>query len=619
MFSSTNASAKDGSAHRLGRGFTDLVSSVTYGWKAIGVDIRNALRRMRRARLDYVVISVGGSLPERDGKPRNFINRMMPLPEPSLSMEQLNNRLQAVIDAPNVRGIVFVFTGLSARLATLQNFRASLQRLRAAGKEAIVYTPYLDMAHYYAATAADRIVAPPSAQFDVLGLFTEVTFLKDALARVGLEMDVVQISPYKTAFDRFSQSDITPENREQLAWLLDDQYDMLVEDLAAARNLAPDEIRALIDTAPFPVTKARESGLIDHVAYDDELEAWLTHRPLAAPSSATIAAKTGEKADIPATTKPIPLVHLMTWDKGQRMLIQRPRRKAGKFIGVISLEGMIVTGTSRRPVIDLPIPFIGGKAAGDQTLVSLLRKAEKLDRMAALLFHVDSGGGSALASDLIARQLALLNAKKPVVIYMGDIAASGGYYVSAPARHIMCQRATLTGSIGVITGRLSTAGAYERLSANRVSMKRGEHAGLYHDAEPWTAAERKISYQTVIDTYNQFKDVVSKNRGLTSEEVDEIGLGRVWTGRQALAHKLVDSHGDFLDAIKKAAELAALSVDDIHAIPVKNLFPRDSEYVLPAKSPGRAFEDVAHLLTGDTLRELSGKPLLLLPYDLRLR
>ncbi|WP_374685633.1 signal peptide peptidase SppA, partial [Promineifilum sp.] len=261
----------------------------------------------------------------------------------------------------------------------------------------------------------------------------------------------------------------------------------------------------------------------------------------------------------------------------------------------------------------------------------------------ALVFHVDSGGGSALASELIGRQIELLSARKPVVVYMGNMAASGGYYVAAPARHIMSQRATLTGSIGVITAKLSADGLYERLSLNRVSLERGEHAGLYRDTSPMSAEERAIFWRTISDIYQQFKDVVARGRKMTAEQVDAIGGGRVWTGRQAQARGLVDDHGDFLDAIKKAAELAALPVDDVYAISTVNLFARSSDYaVYPARrqaierrpsdleyaphsvmnrltTNGGAIEEVAHLLTGERLRAWSGQPLLLIPCEIRFR
>ncbi|HRO25103.1 MAG TPA: signal peptide peptidase SppA, partial [Promineifilum sp.] len=296
---------------------------------------------------------------------------------------------------------------------------------------------------------------------------------------------------------------------------------------------------------------------------------------------------------------------------------EKHRRRPRRYIGVVSLEGLIDMGTSRTPPIDLPIPFIGGKTAGDQTLVALLRRVEKLDDMAALIFHVDSGGGSALASDLIGRQIEQIAARKPVVVYMGNVAASGGYYVSALARHIMSQQATLTGSIGVIQTRVNSDGLYGKIAANRVAVERGHHAGLYRSSGPMSAEDREINWRTINVIYDQFKAVVARGRNMTTEQVHEVGAGRVWTGRQAQGHGLVDSHGDFVDAIRKAAELAALPTDDEYTIPVTNFIARDSSYTLPGNAPKEAVETLSRLLTGEGLRELNGQPLMLLPYELR--
>ena len=570
-------------------------------WDAAGIGLRNRYRRWRKARVDYVVLPVGGPLPERAGRPRGFFERRLPFPPDPLSLQQLNTRLGAIADAENVRGVIFVFRGFSAGLATLQNFRAAVARLRAAGKEAIVYTPFLDLAHYYAATAADRIIVPPGAQFEVLGLYTEVTFLKDALARIGVQADVVQISPFKTAFDRFSQADISPEYRAQLDWLLDDQYDMITAGMADGRRMSQDEIKAQIDRGGLTAAAACDAGLVDDVAYDDELAQVL----------ASQAAGPGQSTTEPVTLKP--------WRAARRLLLEKHRRRSRLFVGVIALEGLIAQGTSRRPPIDLPIPFIGGATAGDQTLVGLLRRVERLEDMAALVIHVDSGGGSALASDLIGRQIELLAAKKPVVVYMGNVAASGGYYVAAAARHIMSQAGTTTGSIGVITAKISTAGLYDQFSINRVRLQRGEHAGLYRNSEPLSQEDRALLFRSIDDIYERFKSVVARGRGLPVEAVDAIGGGRVWTGRQALERRLVDSHGDFLEAIKKAAELAALPVDDVYAVNTVDVFPRHSDYTVYPNGAKAALEEVADLLAGEQLQEISGRPLLLLPYELRFR
>jgi len=577
--------------------------ALSEGWREAEISLRNERRLRREERVDYVVMPVGGPLPERMGPPRGFIERRLPLPAEPLSLQQLNARLGAVADAGNTDGVVFVFRGFSAGLATLQNFRSAVARLRAAGKEAIVYTPYLDLPHYYAATAADRIIVPPGAQFEVLGLYTEITFLKDALARVGVQADVVQISPFKTAFDRFTRADISAEHRAQIDWLLDDQWDMITADMADGRGLSPGALRALIDRASLTAEEAREAGLVDVVAYDDEL--------------ATVLADGLEPASV-AGSEPA-TVTIKPWGEARKLLLEKSRHRTSRFVGIVSLEGLIAQGASRKPPIDLPIPFIGGATAGDQTLVGLLRRAEKRPDLAALILHIDSGGGSALASDLIGRQLELLAAKKPVVVYMGNAAASGGYYVAAPARHIMSQRATTTGSIGVLTSKISTAGVYDRLAINRVGFRRGEHAGMYRDPDPLSDDERGILQRAIDDIYDRFKAIVARNRGLTPEAVDAIGGGRVWTGRQARERGLVDSHGDFLDAIKKAAELAALPTDDVYAISTVNLFPRTSEYAVYPGGSKAAVEEVARLLAGEQLRDLAGRPLLLLPYELRFR
>jgi protease-4 len=205
---------------------------------------------------------------------------------------------------------------------------------------------------------------------------------------------------------------------------------------------------------------------------------------------------------------------------------------------------------------------------------------------------------------------------------MGNVAGSGGYYVSAMARHIMSQRATITGSIGVIQARVNTDGLYDKVAANRVAVERGQHAGLYRDSGPMLDEEREIYWRTINDIYDQFKNIVARGRKLTQERVNEIGGGRVWTGRQAKELGLVDSHGDFVDAIRKAAELAALPTSDDYVIPVTNFVARNSSYTLPNSAPTEVATEVVHMLnrliTGESLRAMSGQPLMLLPYDLRL-
>ncbi|MBK8984619.1 MAG: signal peptide peptidase SppA [Chloroflexi bacterium] len=591
-------------------------------WHGAGATLRNWLRQMRHATLDYVVLPLGGPLPERTDPPRGFIERQLPLPAPPLSMEVLNGRFRAIADANNVKGVVLVFQGFGAGLGTLQNLRRAISRLRQAGKEVIVYTPYLDLPHYYAASAADKIVVPPGVQFEVLGVRLETVYLKDALARLGVQMDVVQISPYKTALNTFGESGMTPEEAEQLNRLLDDRYDLLTADMADGRHLTQAAMQALIDRAPLLAEEALAEGLIDAIAYEDELAYWLADTKPADEGETAVppTAASQPEADISR-----PTAKLAVWSEARGQLLEKARRRRKQFIGVISLEGSIVMGSSRQPPIDLPIPFLGGAAAGEATLVRLIRQAEEMDNMAALIFHVDSGGGSALASDLIGRQIERLSQKKPVLAYMGNVAASGGYYVSAYARHIMCQSGSITGSIGVISGRVSTKGLYEKLNVHQASLQRGAHAGLYQETAPMTDEERAIFWAGIVNNYEQFKQVVANGRHLPINDLDPICEGRVWTGRQAQAHQLVDSFGDFVDAIHKTAELAGWTVDDKTTIPVANLYPRDGRYVLPhpferqepPSTPDESLLQLGRLLLGETLPVLDGRPLYLMPFGLK--
>lgn len=608
---------------------TELVNELRGVWLSIklqfnrtAINFRNELRRLRRLELDYVVIPISGPLPERTGPPRSFIQRQLPLPPEPLSMQTLNRRFQLIADASNVKGVVLVFQGLTAGLATLQNLRTSIRRLQDSGKEVVVYTPYLDLPHYFAASAADRIIAPPSVTFEVLGLHSETVFFKDALDRLGVEADVIQISPYKSSFDPFDKSDMTAEQREQLNWLLDDLYEFLVEVIADGRKKTALEIKDQINQAPLLAKQALENGLIDELAYDDSLAFILADKSGA--EEQTESDGRSADGDVIAKDQPdpggqLPKARLATWSKAHDILMEKAWQPTTKIIGVISLEGSIVMGPSRQPPIDLPfpLPFGSGPTAGEETLSTLLRRAEQDDRIGAIIFHVDSGGGDALASDLIWRQVHRMAKKKPVLAYMGNTAASGGYYVAAAAQHIMSQPPTITGSIGVIRLHFSTGGLYSKLGVNRVSVQRGERAALYSDANRFTVDERQLIWEGMVDTYGQFKQIVSDGRDIPAEDLDEICQGRVWTGRQALVRDLVDSQGDFVDAIRKAAELAKFPAGEDILPRVVNLYPDGRGYQLP--KPFEPAEEIVRLISLEQLRQYTNRPLLLMPLVFRIR
>ncbi len=235
------------------------------------------------------------------------------------------------------------------------------------------------------------------------------------------------------------------------------------------------------------------------------------------------------------------------------------RHRWPKTVGLLGLKGAITGGESRS--YPLPLPILGEGAIGSITVEQQIRNARRDESMAAVIVHVDSGGGSAMASDLICRELDLLNQEKPVIVYMGDVAASGGYYIATPASKIVAQSATLTGSIGVIVAKPVTNGALDLLSAHRETIQRGRNAGLYSEESRWSDEQRTQVEAQVRHYYAVFKQRVADGRGLEFDELDALCNGRVWTGKQALAHGLIDEVGDFQTALDLACSAAGLPLD----------------------------------------------------------
>jgi protease-4 len=296
--------------------------------------------------------------------------------------------------------------------------------------------------------------------------------------------------------------------------------------------LAPSRIRELLDSVPLTAHQAHEAGFLDGVCYEDEVAAHLG-----------------------APQAPVPT---LTWDQARGRVLRPRRWRSRQAIAVIGLEGMIVLGDSRRSPVPVPLPF-ASQQAGSSTLVQQIRAAAQDKHIAAVILHVDSPGGSALASDLIWRELEILKQKKPLVIYMSNQAASGGYYVSAPAQTIYAQPTTLTGSIGIWGGKIVTRGLFDKVRAQREAVSRGAAAGLYTDMAPFSEEQRAKVRAEIGAGYARFKTRVAEGRGLSLEEVESVARGRVWTGEQALAEGLVDELGNLQAAAERARELAGIS------------------------------------------------------------
>ena len=337
-------------------------------------------------------------------------------------------------------GVVLRIKNLDAGWASIEELRREILAFRSRGGRVVAYfADPADTRSYYLACAADEILATPLADLNVTGIRARVDFLKDALDNLGLEAEVVAVSPYKSAGERFVRDDFSRESREQAGRLLDRRFEEVVGAISDGRSLSPEEVRARIDLAPYGARAALSEGLLDGVLYEDELPARLGSEDRRAR-----------------------LAGVGTGAEGS--CVMPCARRTRKKVALVSLRGTIVRGRSRR--LPMPLPFVGGEQAGSESVVAALRIAEKNRRISAVLFYVDSPGGDALASDLIWREIERIGAKKPVVVLMGNAAASGGFYVSAAANYVVARRATVTGSIGVLSHPPRRASASTRSSAS---------------------------------------------------------------------------------------------------------------------------------------------------------
>ena len=559
---------------KIGSGVGSVVRGTATGVYRMGVWTANRRRWIFRSRLpDYAVIELSQPLSER-APAEPWWYSYIPGRETGPSLESLGDALEQVARDPDVSGAVLIVRGPVVTLPQAQSAALLFGRFREGddgeGKQLIVYLEQASMATYVMACAADKVAVAPLTSWDVFGLRAAPTFLKDTLAKFGVEFDVVKIAPWKTAADTLSRSAMSEEHRQQLTWLLDSLYEEAVSAISSGRGLAEDVVSALINDAPLTAESALEAGLIDWVAYEDELPALLG------------------KEDEPAQLKYFADI--------EPLLMRHARPHHGQAIGVLSLRGSIMPGKSRRSPV--PLPFFGQQTIGSTTVQQQIRAARKDDSLAAIILHVDSPGGSALASDLIWRELVRLDQVKPVIVYMGDVAASGGYYIAAPGRKIVAQRSTITGSIGVIIAKPVTAGVYDKLDAHKETVQRGDNAGLFALDASWSESQYTKIEDTINDVYGSFKQRVADGREIELDSLDAIAQGRVWTGNQALTHNLIDEVGDITAAARLACEAADLPTDG--TVPMRPVSgPKQSLLATPVDA-------VQELLGLRTSAELSG-------------
>ncbi|MCC7126256.1 MAG: signal peptide peptidase SppA [Acidobacteria bacterium] len=411
--------------------------------------------------------------------------------------------------------------------ARVQELREALMEFRAAGKPVYAFLESAGNQEYYLASVADRIVVLPTSTIDLTGLAQYEVFLRGTFDMVGTYPDFLHVGDFKTAVNTLTEKTFTPAHREMTESLNLDQFEQLVRGIADGRRKPEAEIRALIDEGPFQPADALRVGLVDELAYEDELD---------------------DLTDM--TVEPVVEVATyaqVTWDA---IGVKRPSR-----IAVVNAVGTIVSGKSGYDPVN-------GAVLGSESIVEDIRAARDSGARAIVL-RIDSPGGSSIASDVIWRELMITkSAALPLVVSMSDLAASGGYYIAAAGDVIVAQPGTLTGSIGVYTGKFVTGGTFEKLGANVEAVSEGRFAEMYSSDRPFTEAERAKVRESMQATYDHFVERVADSRHTTPEKVDAIGQGRVWTGLQARQNGLVDELGGLMTAVGIAKQRAKIPAEE---------------------------------------------------------
>lgn len=472
------------------------------------------------------------------------------------SLKSLLDRLDKARKDKSVKALVLTYDSTSMGLAQMEEIHNALLKFRESGKPvyAQVDSTYLSAPVYALLSSASDLVIDPMADLWVTGLYGEGLYLKGLLNKIGVGADFLQFEQYKSAAEMFTRTEPSDPAKENMDWLFDSLYGSLTGMIAESRHTTTDTVRGWIDQGIVQAPEAASDGMVDTVAPRDQ---FLTSLKTRFGKGLTFDNRYGEEKALTVDfSNPFAFFSLFSQMAG------RQKASTKNAVGLIYIEGVILPGYSQ------PSPFGGADAAYSGDIRHALKQAADDPKVKAVVLRVDSPGGSVLGSDVILRAVKDLRAKKPVVVSMGDVAASGGYYVSCAADAILADETTITASIGVIGGKLITTGMWNKLGVNWVPFQRGKNADFFSSAHRFTDDQRTRLHDWMESAYVAFKNHVVEGRGdRLKEPIDDIAGGRVFTGRQAVDLGLVDRIGGLDDAIALAAQMASITDYEVRVIP----------------------------------------------------
>jgi protease-4 len=492
-----------------------------------------------KKKLSVAHIELHGHYPEGAAPPGLFGEIVETLPATL-------TRLEKAAKDDDLDAVVLHINGPSIGWAKLNELRTGILKMRQKGRKVYAWLESADTKDYLLATACDEIILPESGMVMMPGLRAEVSFYKNLFDMLAIQPQMLRVGEFKSAAEPYSRSEMSPAFREEMEAILDDYYRQIIEMVAKSRKLTADQVKAAIDVGLHTAADAKKLGLIDRIGYEDSIvELVKGDNKDAEVKFAKGYAKKKLDTDFSGITGMAKMMNLM-------MGVEPAQRKStAPKIAIINAVGPIMTGNSQAD-------FFGDETMGSNTMIKAIRQARDDSTVKAIVLRIDSPGGSALASDLMWHELETLEGKKPFIVSMGDVAASGGYYIAMGADRIFAEPGTLTGSIGVVGGKLAFEKFFEKIGITTSVVQRGKNSGVLSPTTPFSDAEREAMQKMLNDIYGQFTKKAAAGRKMDYEKLEKMARGRVYTGAQALDLGLVDELGTLADAIAFAKKAAGL-------------------------------------------------------------
>jgi len=523
-------------------------------------------------------ITLDGPIPERNAEEE--LSELFGK-TPLTVRDHLENLKKAASDK-RIKGVVLRLEMPMVGWAKTEELRDALVEFKKSGKFLIAYSEYLDEKAYTLALPADEVLMAPDSFFEFNGFSSDVLHYPGLLEKLGIQVQYFRYGKYKSVSgESFGRKALTEPVKEMINSTLDVQYGLFLDAVATARKLTTDEVKALVANPGLHAEWAMEKKLIDGVSYWDEVESNLKKR-----------LSLGEKEK----------VSFVSAGRYHHVTPSEAGLAEGKHtFALIYSQGLVVAGKGG---ID---PFSGDDSQGATPIIEAMRKAADDDKVKAIIFRVDSPGGAGLGCDLVRREVEKLREKKPIIVTMSDMAASGGYWVSMDATAIVAQPSTYTGSIGIWSVVPNLKGTYEKLDLNQEVFNRGEHADALNGSRPMTEEEAKVFDTSLKASYDRFVELAAKGRKKTHAQLEEVAQGRTWLGKVALENGLVDKLGGFETAIALGKEKANLPAgDSVKLVPfekkrsfVQQLLDKDDEEDLAGQAVNQA---ISHAMEVSGLR-----------------